>query len=207
LVLAHESGNSQLIGRQSFHLGFQLLWSDESGSADACLQQALTVAEAIGDSWLQVQSLVYLSILCRLTGDTDRLNGYLPALTARTQAMGHSIYSGVAQAQSAWLHYCAGEWSPARRMAQAALTIWADAPYPFEWLARWILLALARQTNQLSAAVAAGRAMLLPSQQKLADRVDAALQTAVSAWEADDVDGAQDALATAVNLAYQYGYL
>jgi DNA-binding XRE family transcriptional regulator len=69
------------------------------------------------------------------------------------------------------------------------------------------LLALARQTNQLSAAVAAGRAMLLPSQQKLAGRVDAALQTTVSAWEADDVDGAQDALATAVNLAYQYGYL
>jgi DNA-binding SARP family transcriptional activator/tetratricopeptide (TPR) repeat protein len=207
LALARKSGSRRLIGRQSFHLGFQLLWSGKLDDAEEFLQQALTAAENLGDSWLHVQSLTYLSILYRLTGNTDRLYLVLPTFSARAQENGHEGYIGVAQAQHAWQRFHAGEWSHARSEALAALAAWADTAYPFEWLAHLILLALSLQANQLLEAIDACRAMLLPKQQKLPSNVESVLQTAVSAWEADDVAGAREGLETAVNLAHQHGYL
>ena len=207
LTLAQESGNAKLIARQQFHRGFQLLWSANLAEAEEYLQQSLTAAEAIGDFWLQDQCLVYLNILYRLQGNTAQVAAQLPHLVEVSQRVGYNTYIGVAQANTAWLHYRAGEWPRAQTQAAAALASWDKSPYPFYWLAQWLLLALALQQNQLPDAIHAARAMLDAKQQKLPDEIDDLLVTAVSAYEADDEVTVRDRLETAVALATQHGYL
>lgn len=205
LAFAEESGSGRLIARQQFHLGFTTLWHGRREETEKLFHQALEAAQEFGDAWLQNQCLVYLTILYRFQGSADQMTSYLPQLTAISRQVGQSNYIGVSQANGAWLHYRAREWVQARRQAEMAIATWST--YPFQWLAHWILLALALRENQLPNAFLAARAMLSTTQQRLPDEIDRGLRTAVSAWEADDAPSARRALETAVNLAHQHGYL
>jgi hypothetical protein len=209
LIDARESGDSRLIARQQFHLGFQLLWHVQwcgyLDDAEDQFQQSLRSATELGDYWLQNQCLVYLNILYRVEGRDEQVLAQLPHLIDVSNSVDNSRSIHVAQANTAWLHYRGEEWDKAQAHAEAAV---ANLPiYPIGWLANWIVLALAVREYRLPDANAAARAMLNPKQQKQLDEVEVFLQTAVSAWEVDDVDGAIDALETAVKLATQYGYL
>jgi hypothetical protein len=207
LTFARESGNVRLIARQQFHHGFQLLWYGNLSEAEAYLQQSLSGAEALGDFWLQDQCLVYMTIMYRLQGKITQVAVQLPHLIEISQAVGYSNYIGVAQANAAWLHYHAGEWQPAQTQAETAEANLINTTYPFQWVVHWLLLALALRQDRLPDAIAAARAMLHVKQQKLPDEVEAALETAVSAHEANDEMTARDCLKTAVDLAIHYGYL
>ncbi len=207
LANAQKTDNTGLIARQHFHLGFHLLWHGSLHGAEDMLQQALATAKELGDSWSQDQSLVYLTILYRFQGNIAQVVAHLPQLVEISRRVGNSMYIGVSQANTAWLHYHAGEWRQVQAQAEKAVASWSGTSYPFQWLAHWLLLALALRQNRLPDAIAAARAMLDSKQQQLPDEVDEVLGAAAAAWEACDETAAQSSLATAVKLAQQYGYL
>ena len=207
LALAYQTGNKQLIGQQASQVGIHLIWLGELAEAEENLQKALMITGEIGDSWQHIISLVYLSILYRLIGDTGRVKYCLTILTPEALEAGNPMYIGAAHAQRSWLHYKDGEWSQARAAAQEARSTWAKSPYPLQWLVNWVWLALALRDGQLSAAVDAGRALLSPKQQKMPDDIVVQLQEALSAADRNDAGGIQEVLKKAVDLATQHGYL
>ena len=207
LAFARESGDVRLIARQQFHLGFVSLWCGKLDEAQEMLHEALKAAEAQGDSWLQNQAMVYLTIVYRFQGARAKAEDLLPQLVEVSRLTGNSMYGGVAQANTAWLHFRAGDWRQAKTQAEMALASWEQTSYPFQWLAQWVLLAVALQHNWLADAVSAASAMLDQKQMKLVDEVEIALETAVAAWESEDEDAACKRLESAVKLAGRHGYL
>jgi len=207
LAHAHESGSAWLIARSQFHLGFQLLWHGNVDEAEGRIRKALAMGEELGDSWLQTQSLVYLTILFRLLGKRSGVAVYLPQLVETLNRISYPMYVGVSEANRAWLHYRAGQWQEAQAEAEAALATWSVTSYPFQWLAHWVLLALALKQKRLPDAVEAGRAMLAPGQRQLPAAVAAALEAAVAAWDAGEVEAAREKLGRAVDGAGERGYL
>ena len=207
LQYAELSGNALLVANQLFHIGFQLLWYGDLENAEKTLGQAMQDSKTLGDSWLYVRCLVYLTVLYRFQGDDQRVQTYQPQLLEIVEEIGNKLYIGVMQANAAWLLHRAGEYGQAQKQAEEAYGQWANTPYPFQWLVNFPLLALAMQANQLPAAIQFAQAMLDPSQQKLPDELDDMLATAVSFWQVDNVDSAREALSTAVVLAHRYGYL
>ncbi len=206
LAYAQESDNPHLIARQQFHLGFHMLWHGSLDGAEEMLQQALAAAIELGDSWLQDQCLVYLTILYRLQGNIDQVRAHLSYLGKISRQVGYDSYIGVSQANRAWLQYRAREWQQALNQAEAAVAKWDSTAYPLQWLAYWPLLAIALRQKRLPDAIAAAQAMLDTEQQRL-DEVEAVLGAAVAAWQSNDEATAQSHLVTAVELAAQSGYL
>lgn len=207
LTYAQQTGNVWQIAHHHFELGFTLLWHGDLVGAEAVLKETLEMAEELGDQWSQTQCLVYLTIVCRLRGDEKQMSLYLPRLATVGQTVGSPFYMAVAQANTAWLHYRNGQRLAAQKEAEAAASTWENSPYPFQWLAYWILLAINLEDAILPAAIAATRAMLDPGQQKLPDDVNAALEMAVQASESGDTEIIQEGLQQVVNLARRYGYL
>ncbi|GIK40907.1 MAG: transcriptional activator [Chloroflexota bacterium] len=207
LAYAQEASNAWQINHQHFGLGFNLLWHGDLAGAEAVLQETLALAGKLGDQWSQTQCLVYLTILYRLRGDTTQVGAYLPRLVEAGQTVGTPFYMAVSQANTAWLHHRNGQFLSAQKEALAALSTWDNSPYPFQWLAYWIVLAMALKQESLSEAIEAARAMLAPTQQKLPDDVTEALEMASQTWESDNGDIIQERLRQVVELAGQYGYL
>ena len=207
LAFAEESGNALLIARGQFHLGFQLLWRGDLKNAEKVLQKAAALAEALGDAWLHNQNLTYLIILYRLQGKVDRVAALLPNQEEISRRLQYDNYIGVNRANSAWLHYHAGKWMHARSQAETALASWSATKYPMQWLAHWILLAMALLEERHDDSASSALALLDINQQQLPDEIDDALAAAVSAWEAGEETTARAFLETAVELAEQHGYL
>jgi DNA-binding SARP family transcriptional activator len=207
LEYAKETGDIWRMTRQQFGLGFGLLWHGDLVSAEDVLKQALIAAEKLGDSWSQTQCLVYLTVVYRLKGNTRQAQATIRRLAEAAQIVKSPYYTPILQANTAWLHFRNGEQGKAYDQAQAAMSTWEVTPYPFFWLALWILLAVALQENRLSAAVASAQDMLDPAQMKLPDDVEHELGTAMRFWEAGDTDKARNHLAQAVAMAQEHGYL
>lgn len=204
LAFALEAGDAWQIAHLRFGLGFNLLWRGDLDGAEAALYEALALAGKLGDQWSQTQCLVYLTILYRLRGDTARVDASLLRLLEAGQSAGSPFYLAVCQANRAWLRYRAGDFPAARADAQAALAAWKNSPYPFQWLAQSVALALALREGDVSAAVATAQALLAPSQQRLPDDLAEALAMAAQTAESD---AARAHLAQAVKLARNHGYL
>lgn len=207
LSYAQEAGDPWQIAHARFGLGFNLLWHGDLSGAEVALGEALAQAGNLNDPWSQTQCLVYLTVLYRLQGDTARMELHLPRLAAAGQTAGSPFYQAVFQANTAWLHYRRGHLLVAQAEAQAARTTWVNSPYPFQWLAQWIALAVALEQGTLADAVEAARALLDPRQQQLPDDVAQLLDLAVKALQSSADATAQAHLRRAVQLALGYGYL
>jgi hypothetical protein len=207
LLIAQESGDQRLIARCHFHLGFCLLWHGELEDSEEPLQQALASAQALGDSWLQVQCLAYLTILYRLQGNQAQVVAHIAHLDEISQQIEYNLYIGVSHANRAWLHYHAEEWPQAQTQAKAALAIWIKGWYPFQWLASIIVLAICFTENQWEQAIAAAEAMLDPQQQRLPEALAEALEEAVDQWHSGELDAAADCVQRAMTVAMEIAYL
>jgi DNA-binding SARP family transcriptional activator len=204
LTYAQQTGNVWQIAHHLFELGFTLLWHGDLVDAEAVLKESLQITEELGDQWSQTQCLVYLTTVCRMRGDAKQMSLYLPRLATVGQIVGSPFYMAASQANTAWLHYRNGQFPAARKEAEAAASNWENSPYPFQWLAYWILLTVNLEDAILPAAIAATRAILDPRQQKLPDDVNAALEIVVQASESGGTETIQKSLQLAVNLAHRY---
>lgn len=207
LALAQETGDAWQMAHLHFGLGFTLLWHDDLTGAERVLREAMALTTAVGNQWLQTQCLVYLTVLYRLRGDTHQMDLYLPRLAAAGQTAGSPFYQAVFQANTAWLHYRRQHLLAAQEEAQTACAAWGNSPYPFQWLAQWIVLAAALEQGTFADAITAAQAMLDPRQQRLPDPVERLLELAVQVAQAGVLEATQTHLAQAVALACEYGYL
>jgi predicted ATPase len=207
LAAARETGDVAQISLAQFAVGFSLLWSGKLDQAALPFIASLEQAEEAGIAYTQVLCLTYLTCLYRFLGNSDEARRYGERSLAATEQVEMPTYLAAAHANLAWLALRDGLLPEARREAEQALTIWGDYPYPFRWLASWVLLALHTRGREFGAAAAAAQAILRPGQRPQPGELPNVLESAVAAWDAGDEAAANDFLKMAVELATQHGYL
>lgn len=206
LAAAQETGDLARIAWAQFGVGFGLLWAGDLERAEPALRAAIDRSEEAGASYHRLLALSYLACCRRLRGD---VGGARPVVVQSLEAAAQvdmPIYAGVAHAHQAWLHWRAGDPDAAQAAAEQAATLWGDYPYPFRWLAHWVLLAVHAARGDLAAAVTQAQAILHPSQRRPPGDLAAALDMVVRAWP-EDADAVRAALQRGVALAQGEGYL
>jgi predicted ATPase/DNA-binding SARP family transcriptional activator len=190
-----------------FAVGFTQLWRGRLDDAAAPLESALALAEAQGERWREAACCASLALLHRRRGDIEAVHRW----TARGEALqGHlPVADGLSQANAAWLAWRVDDANGARRHADAALRTWAgiSPAYPFEWAARWPLLAITLAEGAIDQAVEHARAQLDPEQHPLPDDVARELALAVDLWEGGDSARASLHLQRAAEMAVPLGFL
>ena len=196
LALSLETGDLGEIADKHFQHGFNLLWSDQLDEAEAALQIALEMTEQGGHLVLLARVVTYLAVLYRKREDIERVREYAGyGLRVARQAK-MPQYSGMAQAQMAWLAWRTGDLAEAKRLAEAAIEDWnrlegAQAVVMFRWLALFPLMDMALQEGEIEQAVHWSRELLTPTQQRLPDDLTSLLERAIAGWE----DGHRDTAA------------
>jgi predicted ATPase/DNA-binding SARP family transcriptional activator len=189
-----------------FTIGFTQLWRGRLDDAGAHLSAALAVAEEGGEAWRQVLCCTYLALVQRLRGDVDGT----VAWTSRAREAGDLLAgaAGMAHANHAWAALRAGDPRRASADASTALALWAgiSPTDPFQWAARWPLLAVALGEGDVGDAIGHARAMLDPEQHPLPDALSRPLALAVESWERGDADRARTHLDAALSAARANGY-
>ena len=92
-------------------------------------------------------------------------------------------YVAAAKGNQAWLAWRRRDLPAAEQRGQEALALWRQSPlvYPFQWQALWPLIAVALARGREDEAWAHAQALLEPTQQRLPDELNAALEAAVQA--------------------------
>jgi tetratricopeptide (TPR) repeat protein len=204
-----EADDLPRIAEFRFAVGFCRLWRGDLVVAEEQLGLAGREAERIGDLGLQALCLTYLSVVWRKRGfvlDTRRASS--ESLEATTAAQ-LPTYAAMANANLAWVAWREQRHADAQKLGHAALDLWRERTfaYPFQWAARWPLLAIALAQGQIAEAVEHGRALLDPQQQRLPDALLAPLESALAAWERGEVGLARSELGRSIELARELGDL
>ncbi|MBL8203280.1 MAG: hypothetical protein JNM09_03560 [Blastocatellia bacterium] len=209
LEAARASDDPNLLAEMHFGYGFHLLWYGSWSEAETELEAAMALSKKTGNTVNFVRAFTYLILLHRVRKDIPKLQELLPEWLRTLNAAGAKEYLPYMIAINAWLALQANRMDEAGKLAQEALVEWESlqGANPFKWLARWILLYLAFQQNDFSAAIEQAKAMLLPSQQKLPEDVTAALEAVVTAGETGQPDTAQQPLVEVLRLATEKSYL
>jgi len=206
---ARKTGDINFIWYFEFSLGFSFLWSGQVTEAIAQLRKTLSQAKELGHIPLQNRCYTYLSIAHRFRGDLDDVRRLTEQGALIAEMEGYPNYLGVADANRAWLDWRVGDHVELERLGHSALAHWKSSAdggniYPFEWLARFPMLALAISENRVDDARVHAAAMLDPSQQRLSASLTAALE---SALREDDKQESLSYLQEACRLAQEDGYL
>ncbi|MFY2564141.1 serine/threonine-protein kinase PknK, partial [Corallococcus terminator] len=186
-----------------------LLFHGALDEAQSWMEEALKGAERLGDVTLQTRCLNYLTFILRLRGRVDSAS----ETTARTLELatrsGMADYLGAAHAQRAWVASRSGDTALAREAATEALRLWQPLSlvYPFQWLARWPLLAVELDEGRLPEALEHARALLASHQQRLPDALTQPLATALEHHDARRLEAARATLRQACESALRLCYL
>lgn len=181
LSAAQERGDALSVADGRFSYGFVLLFYGDLPGASEQLGRALALARQSGHTRLSVRSLAYLSVVSRLQAQPQQVATLTTELAREAEQSGSSEYRALALANRAWLAYRDGHDAPAQQHARRALTLWADGfHYPFEWLARFPLVATLDAASHMPALKKAFEALLDAEQQKLPEALAAALTQALA---------------------------
>jgi hypothetical protein len=207
LAAARETDDVARIAWAQFGLGFSLLWSDRTAEAAAPLLAGLELAEQSGLAYTEMLCLTYLACTYRFLGNAYFFRHYVQRSRAAGQQVDMPIYRAAAHANLAAQEWREGQLEAAQTEAKRALGLWGDYPYPFRWLACWVLLAVHTAREELAEAVAQAQAVLHPSQRRQPGELPDTLAAAAAAWEAGEQDAALTALQRSLELAQSAGYL
>src|SRR5439155_19898035 len=133
------------IARARFNLGYVVLTRGEADDALEHLHAALTVAERTGSAILRARCLAYIAIAHRRGGDVDASRKTAEEGLAVATELGMPEYLALARANLGWAAWREGDREAAAADEAEALALFGRSAsrYPFEWLARFPLLALA----------------------------------------------------------------
>lgn len=206
------AGMQESLPAAHFMLGFTLLWHEDLAAAAEELQTTLRLAEQNGDLSLQARALTYLTITARRQEQVDVAQDLAAQALAVATNAHMPEYMALARANQAWLAWRQQDYTAVREHGHAALDLWQQLPVthasaPFQWTARWPLLATALQTEELAAAIDHARALLDPHQQQLLDPLATPLIQALQVWHSGVPADALTLLQQAVALAAQLHYL
>ena len=184
-----------------FTLGFCLLWRGKPDEARVYLERGREVARERGAALIETRCLVYGLVACRKLGDVEGARALLEEIEALDELHG---YGGLMRASAAWIAYRDGDLELAARKGVEALADWRfegrAAPSPFQWTARFPLLAVAVAREDLAAAREHGETMLGDTQQPLPAELEAALEAALG-------EGDVASFARVLELARPSGYV
>lgn len=201
LEIARRLKQPDTLAHALFSNGFNCLWHGEGQQAIAFLTEAADYAEQIAYPYVRVQSLAYLSIAHRLARAAEQVERITRQILAMDPAQVKPSYAGVAHSNLSWLAYQAGDWSAALAHGNQALRHWSDAPYPFRWLAAWILVAVHTRQGAWVSAIEAAKILLDPAEQLLPTDQQQTLQLAIAAWDRGDHPAVHSALLFAIRAA------
>ncbi len=190
-------------------LGCSLVWAGHLDEAEEPLLSALERAERSNDVAVQSRVLTYLTMLYRMRGQAGRVRQLAARSLALATERQMTEYIGMARASLAWLAWQEDNAAQAESEGKAAVALWQQAPLstPFQWTARWPLLAIARARQHLPEAIAHAQAMLKPDQQRLPSALLLHLEEAVASWQRGQHAEADGCLGQALALAQQLGHL
>jgi hypothetical protein len=207
IAAAEHTGEDKDVGYAVEFLGWALwLRGDLAGAAEA-LTVALEMAERIGETVLRHKALLFLTFTALRGHDVQSVRALLPRALATARAAGDGTAAG--QAAAAWLAWQDDEPGTVLRLAAE---LEEGGPRSIGWgaLYRWVylfpLLAARLRLGDTTAAVAAARQLIDPSQQLLPDNLTAALTAACASWDQGDQARTADLLTEALAIARTRAY-
>ena len=184
-----------------FQLGFALLWRGKIEEAERHLRAGRDDAHVVGDVLTEIRCLVYSSIARRKLGDVEGVQALAEEIAKLEDTYG---YTGLVDGNRAWLAWRKGDSGAAERCANASLSNMSatgpSGPGFFQWTARFPLLAVCVERDELAAAARHAVAMLDETQQPLPPELESALREALDG-------GSRRAFARALELATAAGYV
>ena len=209
LEAARNAGDLIEIAVSWFGLGFMHLWRRNMGEAHACLSGALEIADRTGDRSVQLQCMIYLSILYRFLEQVNQTEDYALRSLIIAGKLKKLNYIGAAQANLAWTAWRRGDLAGAQANGLAALDSFQhfSSTYPFQWLARWILIAASISNGQVADTILHSLALFNSNQQRLPDELSMKVLDAIRAWESGRVEDAFTDMRCSLMLAQKLGYI
>jgi eukaryotic-like serine/threonine-protein kinase len=191
-----------------FNLGFGLLWYGDLAGAQAQLEHTLDTCRRADDKTLELRCLIYLSLTHLRQHDVDAVNELAPQGEELARALTFPEYVGMARAMQSWVAWKEGRFVDAEGMAEEALEQWGTCVvhYSWYWACLWPLIAVRLARGQLAEAVKAACQLLVPPQQRLPPELASVVQAAITAWEGEEPQLAEEKLGQAVELAQRLRY-
>jgi tetratricopeptide (TPR) repeat protein len=197
---ASQTGELTNLMLSPFILGFTYFWHGNFHEAEENFIEALALAERTGNQEQRVLVLSYRGLLYRLAGDLQGAQEFVPRALQAAQEARMPMYIGLAMANQAWISLQQGDPGKAEAEAKAA-----DAQlrgmFPHYGVVVWPLIAIYLGRGEVGEAIELARKLVLPSQRKLVDALDNALQTAIQLYDAGDEAKAGNQLRDALRLA------
>ena len=207
---AAEGGERKDVGYATFFIGWFLWLRGDLASAREHLETSLSLAQRIGESLLQVESLIGLALVAIGHHDTETvrvLTGKATAVAEATDGSSrHLARISACQAWLAWQDRCPEDAIRYARQAAAQAQNAIDSVVYYRWIYVWPHVAFHLSAGGTGAAAAAARHILHPSQQLLPDRLMDLTSQACQAWDHNKPEAARDLLGAALALARNLGY-
>jgi DNA-binding SARP family transcriptional activator/tetratricopeptide (TPR) repeat protein len=204
IAAARQGDDEKDTGYGLFFLGWLLMLRGDLAAAQDTLEQALKLAERIGESILIGNSVLGLALTALRNRDTEVVRELGLRALAVTASMASTQHTAGAEACLAWLAWQDGRPGDVLAGADKIARIPARTSGPVtrhHWVSLWPLLAVHLDAGRLPEAVASARALLDPAQQRLPDDLEQALDAAVLAWGSGDADLTRARLAASLSLA------
>ncbi|WP_437616082.1 protein kinase [Sorangium sp. So ce834] len=211
VAASEATGDPELIASAHFSGGFAHLWHGALDAAEAYLVSSLEAAERMGNVIVQSRALTYRTMIRRMRRERAEVRAMALRSLAVATAGHMRDYMGAAEAHLAWCAWSEG--APEEeivRRASAALHFWTElpAPFPFEWTARLVLLAVHLGRGRLAAAAEQAAALRDVKQHRFPGALDERLEQAVAAaGGGGPPEASRAALEALVAAALDHGYL
>lgn len=162
-----------------FQLGFCELWSADRTHAREHLEGAWQLAQRIGAAFPAMLAATYLAVEARMRREVERAEMHAAAAAELAQELNNPTYIANAAATRGWAAYQRGDMAGARMQLESALTMWEAAETsPFLWQAACPLAAIHFHCGDPTTAAAMLTRLVKPSQQRLDDKLTAAIERA-----------------------------
>ena len=177
--------------------------------AEQYIRQSLADSEHLGDVTTLSRAIAYLTVILRKKDQLDDVRGHAKRLL-ETALIGQMLeYIGSAYGHQAWVALRDGNIEQARSLAEQGYQMMQQVPIGkvIIWITLWPLIAAEISISQIAKAVDHVRVLIGSTQQPQPKNVKSALDDALQAWEAGDLDAASQHLSQACKTARQYGYV
>ena len=204
---AEQTGEDKDLGYAKDFLGWALWLRGDLPAATESLQQALAMADRIGESHLRIMSLLQLTLTSVRRHDTEAVRALIPRAIGALEEGDMRI--AVAMACQAWLAWQDGRPDEVLKLAAEIAewdltTIGSGARY--KWVHEFPVIAVRLSRAEVAEAVTAARQLLDPEQLQLPDDLTAKLEAACAAWDAGDPDTAKQHLTDGLTLAHELDF-
>lgn len=205
---AEESGDAEQILNARFSMAFVDLRRRDLDSSEKEFLWSIEYAEELGATTYLFWSMTYLAVLDRWRGEITRMRELVIA-AQKLEGANNTPWYAAGLANLAWAALRENNAAQARQLAEAALKMWEPFGelYPFKTLALFPLLELARRERNSTQAWQYISEIQKPSQEKLDDNLDDALNRAQDALATGDSERAQNHLETALKIAREQGFI